>query len=82
MSFSQIRSMLHYKHVTDPMRGAAKAMRSNSNERISPREISYILCGMCGKIAERRCSACKVRYCNEKCQLEHWPKHKLRCNKK
>jgi hypothetical protein len=47
------------------------------------------MCNNCNKImscfvsAWKECDMCsvclKVNYCGEKCQLEHWPKHKLVC---
>ena len=45
-------------------------------------------CASCGKaggdgIELKRCNACYlVRYCNVKCQKEHWPKHKKECKKR
>ena len=45
------------------------------------------VCACCGADGERKkkCGGCltvtpRVRYCNNVCQLEHWPIHKLTCN--
>ena len=35
-------------------------------------------CGYCSKLAEKKCSVCKVAfYCNDTCQRKHWAVHKL-----
>jgi len=84
-SFSQMRAMTSsYSMMDNTME--AKALSGNSTApsgRTSPRDISPILCGYCAKLANLACSVCKeVRYCNKKCQKDHWPKHKTRCVKK
>ena len=37
------------------------------------------LCSYCGKDGLVRCSRCRIWYCGETCQKNHWPKHKLEC---
>ncbi|KAM9324363.1 zinc finger MYND domain-containing protein 10 [Gastrophryne carolinensis] len=38
-------------------------------------------CGECGAEASKRCSRCQSEwYCNRKCQVTHWQKHKKACD--
>ena len=40
-------------------------------------------CGEEGGIALRTCKLCMlVKYCNAKCQKNHWPKHKIGCRRR
>jgi tetratricopeptide (TPR) repeat protein len=43
-------------------------------------------CGWCGKMdvhASKKCGKCQaVWYCNEECQVQAWPEHKMHCHKK
>ncbi|XP_055904700.1 zinc finger MYND domain-containing protein 10 homolog [Eupeodes corollae] len=37
-------------------------------------------CGVCKKVAEKKCSKCKtIYYCSRQCQLDDWPNHKKQC---
>jgi hypothetical protein len=37
-------------------------------------------CGNDGGVSLKTCKSCKlVKYCNAKCQRNHWPKHKKQC---
>ena len=49
-------------------------------------EIVVVCCAECGKeegggaISLKMCMSCtSVKYCNAKCQRNHWPKHKKEC---
>ena len=38
------------------------------------------VCGKCGKSgAPKRCPRCKTPYCNQLCQKQDWPVHRLKC---
>jgi hypothetical protein len=39
-----------------------------------------IICGVCRKPADMKCSVCKlIYYCGVACQRVHWPAHKKYC---
>ena len=41
---------------------------------------SLQMCGHCGKSApQKKCAKCLTKYCNRKCQLDHWVDHKASC---
>uniref|UniRef100_A0AAY4EHN0 MYND-type domain-containing protein n=1 Tax=Denticeps clupeoides TaxID=299321 RepID=A0AAY4EHN0_9TELE len=45
-----------------------------------PEESSW--CGFCGNMVSKRCSRCQLEwYCSRECQVKHWPKHKVVCQK-
>ena len=41
------------------------------------------ICPVCNKVAENKCTACKlIFYCNKECQKKHWKGgHKFECKK-
>lgn len=50
------------------------------SEFINDREDLEIICPVCNKGAERRCSKCKQRwYCGRECQIANWQEHKKSC---
>jgi hypothetical protein len=39
-------------------------------------------CALCDNDAPHNCKKCKkIYYCSRECQVQHWPKHKIECNK-
>jgi hypothetical protein len=44
---------------------------------------NYGMCNQCGKVEDQmsKCNGCnRAWYCNEECQLLHWPTHKPQCD--
>jgi hypothetical protein len=40
-------------------------------------------CGKEGGVSLKACKSCmQVKYCNAKCQKNHWPKHKIECKRR
>jgi hypothetical protein len=49
-------------------------------EFVEDREDLEIICPVCNKGAERKCSKCKrAWYCGRDCQVSHWKVHKKSC---
>jgi len=37
------------------------------------------MCSFCNNIGRVRCSVCKIWYCSQLCQVDHWPTHRREC---
>ena len=79
------KSLLHmitrYHKETTPSTKAV--MMWNSLLQASRKE-AFNFCGYCqipfaDKIVGKKCSRCKMRYCNRNCQQLHWPDHRHAC---
>ena len=51
-------------------------------DRMAPLMPEATRCSACGEPAAKKCSRCKaVWYCGRQCQVQHWPVHKVDCDK-
>jgi hypothetical protein len=74
-------AILREWHAT--LHGNAGAIAVAALARLARRQTTHVtsVCGACGAHgAVQLCSRCKdARYCDRKCQANHWPQHKAYC---
>ena len=72
------------EHIRKIKNGQSEDVTKRNAEIILRKHIADVrgehACPICGNLAVLQCTRCKsVRYCEEKCQREHWPRHKSVC---